>query len=153
VTAARPARLIATAGGVGALPWMPGTWASLATVFVAWIAAGYWGPLALVAAAVAAFVAGLWAAGAVVAASGEADPGSIVIDEVAGQLAVLATVPVDYVHYAAAFVAFRIADITKPWPASWADRSLKGGFGVMVDDLIAAVYAGLAVYLLDLAVS
>jgi phosphatidylglycerophosphatase A len=143
------ARAVATAGGIGALPWMPGTWASLAATALAWVIAGHWGPLALVAGAVVAFAAGVWAAAAVVAASGEADPGSIVIDEIAGQFAVLATVPMEPAHYAAAFVAFRIADIAKPWPASWADRSLKGGPGIMIDDLIAAVYAALAVRVLD----
>jgi phosphatidylglycerophosphatase A len=142
-------RLIATGFGLGALPWMPGTWASLATVVVAWPIAQHWGPVWLAAAFAVTLLAGLWSAGPVAAASGQADPGSIVIDEMAGQLAALATLPLDALHYAAAFVAFRAVDIWKPWPVSWADRKLKGGLGVMFDDVIAAVYAAIAIHLVD----
>ena len=46
--------------------------------------------------------------------------------------------------YAAGFLLFRVADILKPWPVSWADRRLKGGAGIMVDDIFAAIYAGAA---------
>ena len=70
----------------------------------------------------------------------------MVIDEVAGQWLVLVVVPPDLVLYAAGFVLFRIADIVKPWPASWIDRTVKGGLGVMLDDTAAALYAGVALY-------
>lgn len=145
-----PARLIANGCGLGSLPWMPGTWASLATVVVAWPIAQHWGAMGLTAAFVIALAAGIWASDAVVVATGKRDPGSIVIDEVAGQFATLATLPADTLHYALGFIAFRAADIWKPWPASWADRTLKGGLGVMADDVIAAVYAALAVHALSL---
>ena len=145
-TAILPARLIANGCGLGLLPWMPGTWASLATVVVAWPIAQHWGELGLAAAFAVALAAGIWASDAVVVATGKHDPGSIVIDEVAGQFAALATLPVDTLHYALGFIVFRAADIWKPWPASWADRTLKGGLGVMADDVIAAVYAALAVH-------
>jgi len=69
------------------------------------------------------------------------DPGSIVIDETAGQLLTLALVPAELEWYVAGFFLFRIADIFKPWPASWADRSLTGPLGVMTDDIFAALYA------------
>jgi phosphatidylglycerophosphatase A len=144
-----PARLIATGCGLGYLPWMPGTWASLATVAVAWPIAQLSGSLGLIVAFVLSLGAGIWAAGVTAAASDEPDPGSIVIDEVAGQFAALATLPADALHYAAAFVAFRLADIWKPWPASWADRRLPGGLGVMIDDVFAAVYAAAAVHVVS----
>jgi phosphatidylglycerophosphatase A len=145
-TAPLPARLIAHGFGLGLLPWGPGTWASLATAALAWPIAQVWGAAGLAAAFAVSLTAGIWASGAVVAATGVQDPGSIVVDEVAGQFAVLATLPLDLAHYAAGFVAFRVFDIWKPWPASWADRAVKGGLGVMVDDVIAAVYAALVVH-------
>ena len=77
------------------------------------------------------------------------DPGPVVIDEVAGQwltlvpAAYLAPSTPDLITYLIAFILFRIADIFKPWPASWADRTIHGGLGIMLDDIIAAIYSGL----------
>ena len=56
----------------------------------------------------------------------------------------LLVVPPDVVYYAIGFVFFRIADIWKPWPVLWADRAIKGGVGIMLDDIFAGVYAALA---------
>ena len=95
------------------------------------------------------FVIGLWAASVYVRRDGEADPGAVVIDEVAGQWLVLVAVPPDFILYGIGFVLFRIADIFKPWPASWIDRTVKGGLGVMLDDTAAALYAGVALYVLS----
>jgi phosphatidylglycerophosphatase A len=64
-----------------------------------------------------------------------------VIDEVAGQWLVLLAAPRDPLAYALAFVLFRVFDTWKPWPAGWADRHVRGGLGVVLDDLLAAVYA------------
>jgi phosphatidylglycerophosphatase A len=72
----------------------------------------------------------------------------VVIDEVAAQWLVLAAAPPHLLAYAAGFVLFRIADIVKPWPASWADRAVHGGLGIMLDDILAAVYAVIALLLL-----
>ena len=69
------------------------------------------------------------------------DPGAIVIDEVAGQWLVLVAAPLDPLAYALAFLLFRIFDIWKPWPVRWADRHVKGGLGIMLDDILAAIYA------------
>ncbi|MEX2455340.1 MAG: phosphatidylglycerophosphatase A, partial [Rhodospirillaceae bacterium] len=69
------------------------------------------------------------------------DPGTIVIDETAGQFLALALVPLEPWWFLAGFLLFRAADIVKPWPASWADRSLAGPLGVMLDDLFAGAYA------------
>jgi len=69
------------------------------------------------------------------------DPGAIVIDEVAAQWLVLLPVPLDPLSYAVAFLLFRLFDIWKPWPVGWLDRRVHGGLGIMLDDLLAAVYA------------
>ena len=63
------------------------------------------------------------------------------IDEIAGQWLVLMAAPLDPLAYALAFLLFRVFDTWKPWPARWADRHVKGGLGIVLDDLLAAVYA------------
>jgi phosphatidylglycerophosphatase A len=70
------------------------------------------------------------------------DPGAVVIDEVAGQWLTLAIAPLDPLAFLLGFVLFRVADVLKPWPASWLDRRVGGAFGVMIDDVAAALYAG-----------
>jgi phosphatidylglycerophosphatase A len=70
------------------------------------------------------------------------DPGAVVIDEVAGQWLTLTVAPLEPLAYLLGFVLFRIADVLKPWPASWLDRRVGGAFGVMIDDVAAAIYAG-----------
>jgi phosphatidylglycerophosphatase A len=133
--------LLATGFGVGVLPIAPGSWASLAALPVAWAIVCLCGVLGLAVAAVIAFALGWWAAGTVAKATGIDDPGVVVIDEVAGQWLVLAASPLDPLAYALAFLLFRIFDIWKPWPVRWADRQVKGGLGIMLDDLLAALYA------------
>jgi len=140
----RPAVLLATWFGVGLIPIAPGTWGSLAALLVAWAVQSLWGAPALAFAAAIVFAAGWWAASAVASTSGVQDPGAVVIDEVAAQWLVLLAAPADPVAWGVGFLLFRLFDIWKPWPVRWADRRVKGGFGIMLDDIVAAVYALLA---------
>ena len=137
-----PATAVATWFGCGLAPWAPGTWGSLAALPFAWGISRLAGAPGLAAAAALLFMVGCWAAGRVARSSGSADPGAIVVDEVVGQWLTLAAVPADPIAYAAGFLLFRVFDILKPWPVSWADRRLKGGFGIMADDVVAGIYAG-----------
>ncbi len=137
----RPANAIATWFGVGLLPKAPGTWGSLAALPFAWLIAVYAGQLWLLAAAAVLFATGTAASQAYGRAKGVADSPEIVVDEVAGQWLTLTVVPPDVLLYAVGFVLFRIADIVKPWPASLVDRNMKNGIGVMLDDVVAAIYA------------
>lgn len=143
-----PATLIATWFGAGLAPYAPGTWGSIAALPFAWAIAFCFGPLALLAAAILIFFIGIWAAGRYAQASDAKDPGQIVVDEVAGQWLALVAVPLDPFAYLAAFGLFRLCDIAKPWPASWADRKLGGGVGVMLDDMIAGGYALLVIHII-----
>ncbi len=147
--------LLATWFGAGLLPRAPGTWGSAAALPFAWGLHALGGAALLGLATVAVFVVGVWAARCYAARDGHSDPGPVVIDEVAGQWATLLPVAPDPLLYAAGFVLFRIADIAKPWPASWADRHVKGGLGIMLDDILAASYAAAALfglaYLLEIA--
>ena len=72
----------------------------------------------------------------------------MVIDEVVGQWLTLSLIYPDVRYYAIAFVAFRLFDIIKPWPVSWLDRNVKGGLGIMVDDVAAGIYAGVFSYVI-----
>jgi phosphatidylglycerophosphatase A len=100
-----------------------------------------WGITGLGAAVAIIFATGCWAAAKTAQASGSRDPKAIVVDEVVGQCLVLLSTPLDPLHYLAGFLLFRIFDIWKPWPVCWANRHVAGGFGIMLDDLLAAVYA------------
>ena len=141
--------LVATGFGIGLLPGAPGTWASLAALPCAWLIHFCGGTPALGVATLLAFLAGWWAAANATRSTPASDPGWIVIDEVAAQWLVLLAVPQRLWLYAAAFVAFRLFDIWKPFPISWCDRNIKGGFGVMLDDIVAAIYALALVVILE----
>lgn len=142
-----PGVLLATWFGAGLLPRAPGTWGSLAALPCAWVIQGAFGWQGLAVAAAVTFAVGIWAANRFMARAGlGSDPAPVVIDEVAGQFLTLLAVEPDLLLYGAGFALFRAADIFKPWPASWADKHVKGGFGVMLDDVIAAAYAALALY-------
>lgn len=73
-------------------------------------------------------------------ALGTRDHGAIVWDEIWGMAATLAVIPATRLNWVAAFVLFRLFDIVKPWPINYLDRQVQGGFGTMLDDLIAAAY-------------
>ena len=147
-----PAVLLATWFGIGLLPLAPGSWASLAALPCAWVIRDRLGVDGLAAASAVVFFVGWWAAASVAKATTVEDPRAIVIDEVTGQWLVLLATPRDPLAYAFAFLLFRVFDIWKPWPVRWADRYVKGGFGIMLDDLLAAIYAApLLVVLLAIA--
>ena len=139
---------IATVFGIGRARAAPGTVASLLALPVAWIIAAGEGRVWLLAAAILVAAAGGWACELYVRETGKSDPSECVIDEVAGQWLACAFAPLSILHglpaYALAFVLFRIFDIAKPWPLSAAER-LPGGAGVMADDLLAGLIAGLIV--------
>ena len=142
-----PAHLLAFGFGAGLMPKAPGTWGTLvAFPFFALLLP--YGADAVLAAALLFFVVGIWAADVTGRALGVSDHGGIVIDEIAAFLLVLAVTPAGFAWWAVAFLLFRVFDIVKPWPISLADRTIKGGFGVMFDDVLAAGYAIGVIYLL-----
>ncbi|MCY4590192.1 MAG: phosphatidylglycerophosphatase A [Alphaproteobacteria bacterium] len=138
---ADPAVLVATVGGIGLIPIAPGTWGSLAAVPAGWLIVNVLGVAGLLAAIVAIFALGVWASGRYAARAGEHDPGSCVIDEVVGQLIVVAALPPDPWFLAGGFVMFRLFDIIKPWPAGLVDQRVPGGLGIMLDDVVAGLQA------------
>lgn len=137
---AHPAHFLALGGGAGLLPWAPGTWGTLLGLplyfFLAWLPQPlYW------AVAVLAVLAGVWICDITGRALGVHDHGAIVWDEIAAFLLILPFAPATGWGYALAFGLFRVFDIWKPFPADWLDAHVKGGLGVMLDDVAAAGYA------------
>lgn len=141
-----PSILLATWFGAGYLPKAPGTWGSLAALPFAWVIAEWSGGVGLAVAVLIVFGVGLWASVGYLRLGGGEDPGPVVIDEVAGQWLTLVPFAPDPLLYGLGFVFFRIADIIKPWPVSWADGHVKGPLGIMLDDVLAGIYAGAALY-------
>lgn len=143
-----PASLLGTWFGAGLLPGPSGSWGSLAALPFAWAIESGFDRCGLALAAILLFWAGCRAADIIERESGVADHSAIVVDEVAAQWLVLAAVPRGFLAYLLGFALFRLFDIWKPWPISVADRRIKGGFGVMFDDVLAAYYAALVLTLL-----
>lgn len=134
------ARMVLTAGGLGLCPRVPGTLASAVTAALGYalLTVSVW---AVALAALAAVALGWWA---LRAETVEGDPGSVVIDEVAGQLlALLGAGGADPWLVLLGFALFRLFDIVKPGPVGWADRQ-SGVVGLMGDDIIAGVFAAAA---------
>ena len=133
-------RLVATGFGLGLLPFAPGTWGSAIALPIAWAFAPAGLAISLLG-VVALTILGTWAIARTLAGSIVMDPPEIVIDETCAQWLVLACLPQEPLAYALGFAGFRFVDIVKPWPAGWADRTIPGALGVMLDDFLAAPYA------------
>lgn len=88
-----------------------------------------------------ASVAGCWLCGQAAEKLGEHDFGGIVWDEVAGYWVTMWLIPFTWTNAGLGFLLFRVFDILKPWPIKWVDRQVHGGFGIMLDDLIAGALA------------
>ncbi len=126
-----PAGWIASGFGAGLSPVASGTVGS-AVALIPWFALRELDVVSYVLALVVAFALGVWASGIVIRRLGVEDPGVVVWDEFVGQwiaLLPLVVAPRGWIWIVTAFVLFRIFDVWKPWPASWADRHVKGGFG------------------------
>ena len=141
---ARLSLAVATALGVGYVPFAPGTVGSLAGLALYVVVRAIGSPVVEVAAIVVVFVVGALAATAAEQHFGHIDPGPVVIDEVLGMLVTLMLLPVSITGAVVGFVLFRVFDVIKPPPC---DRfeALPGGWGVMSDDFMAAIYAHLCV--------
>lgn len=138
---------LATGCYAGKLPVAPGTFGSLAALPLCWLLAQLGWPAAL-GATVLVIAAAVWVAGAAERLLQRKDPGSIVIDEIAGMLVTFSGLPFTAFSAAAGFVLFRILDIAKPFPIGWVEKRLSGGVGIVMDDLVAGVIANLGCRLL-----
>ena len=137
-----PVHLLAFGFGLGLAPVAPGTVGTLLGVGFAWLTLGL-DLMLQIAIGVALFVAGIWICGNSSRRIGQHDPGGIVWDEIAAMYLTLLVAPSTISAWILAFVLFRAFDIVKPWPIRDLDHSMGGGLGIMLDDLVAALYAAI----------
>ncbi|ARG96898.1 phosphatidylglycerophosphatase A family protein [Legionella micdadei] len=133
--------------GSGLMPIAPGTWGSLAAVPLYLLLAGHSLGIYLLC-TLAAFALGVWVCDKISQDLGEHDYSGIVWDEVVGYLLTMTMVPVGLVWMILGFLLFRLFDVWKPQPIRFIDERIKGGLGIMLDDLLAAVPAWLILQLL-----
>ncbi|RKZ77662.1 MAG: phosphatidylglycerophosphatase A [Gammaproteobacteria bacterium] len=136
----RPACFLGLGFGSGLAPKAPGTFGTIAAIPIYWLIKDLPTVVYLVIILVA-FIAGIWICQQSADWIGKDDPSAVVWDEIVGYLITMIVAPSGWQWLLLGFVLFRFFDIVKPWPISWADRSLHGGFGIIVDDVIAGLFA------------
>jgi phosphatidylglycerophosphatase A len=137
---------IATGAYSGYLPKAPGTWGSAVGVLI-WLLLMRLEAIPYLSVVGTLFVIGIFSAGAAEKIIDRADPGIVVIDEIVGLLIALSLAPAHPAAVFAGFCLFRFFDILKPFPVGWVDCHLHGGLGIMLDDVVAGLYALLVLQL------
>ncbi len=135
------AQFIATGAYIGYLPWAPGTWGSLLGFLISLLLASLSLPIYGMALG-SCIVLGVWSAGKAERLLGQKDAAPIVIDEIAGMLLTYTAIPMTLFPLMAGFVLFRLFDILKPLPQL---ERLPGGWGIVLDDLVAGGLAHLGI--------
>ena len=135
-----PVHFIAFGFGTGLAPKAPGTFGTLPGMLLFWVTMNL-GLYIQTGLAIAAFIFGIWLCGRSADKIGVHDHGGIVWDEITGIYVTLLVAPPTIIGWVAAFVLFRLFDIVKPWPIRDLDHRLRGGLGIMLDDVVAALYA------------
>ena len=141
---------ITSVGGLGYAPFAPGTFGSLGAMPFWWLAAVL-SPIPYVLVTVGVIALAIWASNHAEIIYGEHDSGKIVVDEFAGILATGFLIPQTWEWALAVFVVFRLFDILKPPPIRQIDRSLGGGAGVVLDDVVAGIMACITLHLVKVA--
>ena len=141
-----PVLFLAFGFGSGLAKKAPGTLGTLAAVPVYWLFAQT-NIFVYSLLTVAVTITGIWICGIAAEKLGEHDFGGIVWDEIAGYLITMWLVPFTWQAMVIGFLLFRVFDIIKPWPIKWVDQRVEGGFGIMLDDVLAGVFAGILVLL------
>ena len=142
-----PVNFLAFGFGTGLAPVAPGTFGSIPGLALFWLTQDF-GLYVQLGVALALVMAGIWICGESARRIGVHDHGGIVWDEIAGMYLTLFLAPATITGFLVAFLLFRLMDIVKPWPIRDLDHRIHGGLGIMLDDLVAALYAAflLALY-------
>ncbi|HSN17974.1 MAG TPA: phosphatidylglycerophosphatase A [Gammaproteobacteria bacterium] len=135
-----PVHFLAYGFGTGLSPKAPGTLGTVVAVPV-YLLLIYLGNEIYWAALVAGLVAGVFICGYTASVIGVDDPKGVVWDEIVGYLITMLGLPSRWTWMVGGFLLFRLFDIWKPWPIRWLDRTIRGGVGIMLDDVIAAIFA------------
>ncbi len=144
-----PVHFLAFGLGSGASPWAPGTMGTLAAIIPYFWFAQLNLPLYLLMLLITSLV-GIWLCDRTSKDLGVHDHGGIVWDEFVGFWITMLAAPVGLIWVVIGFVLFRLFDILKPWPISWVDKHVHGGFGIMLDDILAGALAFICLQLLAL---
>jgi phosphatidylglycerophosphatase A len=136
-----PVHFLAYGFGAGLSPKAPGTMGTVVAVPLYLLLVMYVSSAGYLAVLVAALLAGIFICGYTAGKMGIDDPKGVVWDEIVGYLITMLGLPLGWAWVLGGFLLFRLFDIWKPWPIRWADRHIKGGFGIMLDDIIAALFA------------
>ncbi len=133
---------VATGFGLGRIPFAPGTFGTLGAIPLVWSMAGM-GPGGVGFFLVSLILVSVYVADQAEKIMGEKDPGSIVIDEIAGFCVTLSLVPVGWISIILGFLVFRCFDVFKPGPVRYFEKHFSGGAGIVLDDIMAGVLAAL----------
>lgn len=147
ITIKTPMQFLASGFGSGCAPVAPGTFGTLAAIPV-WMMLSFLSPIPYVIAVIAIFILGCYVSEKASQELNVHDHGGIVIDEFVGFFITMFLVPFSWINILLGFVLFRIFDVIKPWPIKIVDRQVKGGFGIMVDDVLAGVMALLSMHII-----
>jgi len=134
-----PVHLLSFGFGTGYAPKMPGTVGTIVGVLF-YLPIQSLDLLYYLLVVALLFVLGIWLCGKTTSELGVHDHSAIVWDEIVGYLLTMAAAPRGWVWILAGFILFRLFDIWKPWPIRRLDREVNGGFGIMIDDILAAIY-------------
>lgn len=134
-----PVHFLSFGFGTGYIPKAPGTAGTLVGVAL-YIPLQFLSDIIYAVVLVMMFLLGCWLCAKTSAVLGTHDHGAIVWDEIVGYLLTMLAAPVGWAWIVLGFLLFRLFDILKPWPISWFDKQVKGGFGIMLDDVIAAIF-------------
>lgn len=137
-----PIHFLAFGFGSGVVPVAPGTFGTVAAIPLYWLMQGLTLPVYIAITGLVTLV-GIWLCDVACRDTGVHDNPGVVWDEIAGYLITMIAAPQGWLWTVWGFLLFRLFDIWKPWPIRWFDRRVDGGFGVMLDDVLAAVYAWL----------
>ena len=141
VSLANPVHFLALGFGSGLAPKMPGTFGTLAALPLVVLLSYYASFSVYLIVTILVSIVGVWICGRTADDMGVHDDSSIVWDEVAGMLITMLAVPLSWQTLLVGFMLFRFFDILKPWPISYLDRHVHGGFGIMIDDVLAGLFA------------
>lgn len=137
-------KALSTWFGLGLIPFAPGTWGTIGAIPLVWFFQRMGEMQYMYATALfvvtSVFVAQMYED----QLASEHDPSEFVLDEVAGFLVTMTWVPFTWPYLLVGFILFRLLDILKPWPISWVDAKVPGGFGAVADDLVAGILASVA---------
>ena len=141
-----PIHILSFGFGAGFSPFAPGTVGTLVAIPIYLLLASF-SSIIYFSFVIVSFFIGCWLCGQTSNALGVHDHPGIVVDEIVGYLVTMLLVPPTWYWVLLGFLLFRVFDIWKPWPVSLADRHIRGGIGIMLDDFIAAIYSLLSLHI------